>query len=75
VDMQEYDYSLDMWSLGCMFAGMVSFHGQSQGCCEICCCVRMTWPCAASLMGMSEMLLKTCAESCDTGTRRCTHGL
>lgn len=23
VDMQEYDYSLDMWSLGCMFAGMV----------------------------------------------------
>lgn len=24
VDFQEYDYSLDMWSLGCMFAGMVS---------------------------------------------------
>lgn len=24
VDMQEYDYSLDMWSLGCMFASMVS---------------------------------------------------
>lgn len=23
VDLQEYDYSLDMWSLGCMFAGMV----------------------------------------------------
>ena len=23
VDMQDYDYSLDMWSLGCMFAGMV----------------------------------------------------
>ncbi|KAH7567510.1 hypothetical protein JRO89_XS07G0084200 [Xanthoceras sorbifolium] len=24
VDLQDYDYSLDMWSLGCMFAGMVS---------------------------------------------------
>nr|VDD29209.1 unnamed protein product [Brassica oleracea] len=23
VDLQNYDYSLDMWSLGCMFAGMV----------------------------------------------------
>ncbi len=23
VDFQEYDYSLDMWSLGCMFASMV----------------------------------------------------
>lgn len=23
VDLQDYDYSLDMWSLGCMFAGMV----------------------------------------------------
>jgi len=22
-DLREYDYSLDMWSLGCMFAGMV----------------------------------------------------
>ena len=25
VDFQEYDYSLDMWSLGCMFASMVGF--------------------------------------------------
>ena len=25
VDMQDYDYSLDLWSLGCMFAGMVVF--------------------------------------------------
>lgn len=24
VDNQLYDYSLDMWSLGCMFAGMVN---------------------------------------------------
>jgi len=23
VDLQEYDYALDMWSLGCMFAGMI----------------------------------------------------
>lgn len=33
VDFQEYDYSLDMWSLGCMFAGMIFvketfFHGR-----------------------------------------------
>eukprot|EP00123_Amoebidium_parasiticum_P016033 comp23254_c0_seq1/m.37999 comp23254_c0_seq1/g.37999 ORF comp23254_c0_seq1/g.37999 comp23254_c0_seq1/m.37999 type:complete len:334 (-) comp23254_c0_seq1:739-1740(-) len=32
VDLQEYDYSLDMWSLGCMFASMIFkkdpfFHG------------------------------------------------
>ena len=32
VDFQEYDYSLDMWSLGCMLAGMIFrkepfFHG------------------------------------------------
>lgn len=32
VDMQDYDYSLDLWSLGCMFAGMIFrkepfFHG------------------------------------------------
>lgn len=25
MDLQDYDYSLDMWSLGCMFAGMVLF--------------------------------------------------
>lgn len=25
VDFQEYDYSLDMWSYGCMFASMASF--------------------------------------------------
>ncbi len=24
VDLQDYDYSLDMWSLGCMLAGIVS---------------------------------------------------
>ena len=27
VDLQDYDYSLDMWSLGCMFAGMVESAG------------------------------------------------
>ncbi|RYH07896.1 hypothetical protein EON65_41345 [archaeon] len=32
VNFQQYDYSLDMWSLGCMFAGMIFkkepfFHG------------------------------------------------
>lgn len=27
VDFQEYDYSLDMWSYGCMFASMVSDGG------------------------------------------------
>jgi len=34
VDFQEYDYSLDMWSYGCMFASMIFrkepfFHGQN----------------------------------------------
>ena len=33
VDFRMYDYSLDMWSLGCMFAGMIFrkepfFHGR-----------------------------------------------
>lgn len=33
VDLQDYDYSLDIWSLGCMFAGMIFqrepfFHGR-----------------------------------------------
>jgi len=33
VDMRDYDYSLDMWSLGCIFAGMIFvihpfFHGR-----------------------------------------------
>jgi casein kinase II subunit alpha len=33
VDMQDYDYSLDMWSLGCLYAGLVFqrepfFHGR-----------------------------------------------
>jgi len=27
VDLQDYDYSLDLWSLGCMFAGMI-FHNE-----------------------------------------------
>lgn len=32
VDLEDYDYSLDMWSLGCMFAGIITrrepfFHG------------------------------------------------
>ena len=37
VDFQEYDYSLDMWSYGCMFASMVSLtfcpirHRKSKG--------------------------------------------
>jgi casein kinase II subunit alpha len=25
VDLQDYDYSLDLWSLGCMFAGTDAF--------------------------------------------------
>jgi len=34
VDMQDYDYGLDMWSLGCLFAGLIFrkdpfFHGQN----------------------------------------------
>ena len=29
VDLQDYDYSLDLWSLGCMFAGMVGVPARS----------------------------------------------
>ena len=29
VDFQEYDYSLDMWSYGCMFASMVGSYNLS----------------------------------------------
>ena len=32
VDLQDYDYSLDMWSLGCMLAGMVSKRAVSLPC-------------------------------------------
>jgi len=40
VDFQEYDYSLDMWSFGCMFASMVSlnatfFQRRHIYCCKI----------------------------------------
>ncbi|PRQ39253.1 putative non-specific serine/threonine protein kinase [Rosa chinensis] len=27
VDLQDYDYSLDLWSLSCMFPGMPFFYG------------------------------------------------
>lgn len=43
VDLQDYDYSLDMWSLGCMFAGMVcilslaEFLSSTMSQCSICC--------------------------------------
>lgn len=30
VDFQQYDYSLDMWSLGCVVAGMVRAQGRSE---------------------------------------------
>jgi casein kinase II subunit alpha len=28
VDFQEYDYALDMWSLGCMFASLVGMRNK-----------------------------------------------
>ncbi len=31
VDLQDYDYSLDLWSLGCMLAGARSITGLGQG--------------------------------------------
>ncbi len=42
VDLQDYDYSLDLWSLGCMFAGVPcwcnTFVGQ-----EGAACMRACW--------------------------------
>lgn len=37
VDLQDYDYSLDLWSLGCMFAGMVSIFPRILFCLVILC--------------------------------------
>jgi serine/threonine protein kinase len=37
VDFQEYDYSLDMWSLGCMFASMVRIDGSVPFRADSCC--------------------------------------
>ena len=31
VEFQSYDYSLDLWSFGCMFASMVSFFMNGHG--------------------------------------------
>ena len=31
VDLQDYDYSLDLWSLGCMLAGARPVPGSGQG--------------------------------------------
>lgn len=41
VDYQEYDYSLDMWSFGCMLASMVSMKwGQKKSRFDLdCCCL------------------------------------
>lgn len=32
VDLQDYDYSLDLWSLGCMFAGAPKRKGEQFQC-------------------------------------------
>ena len=40
VDLQDYDYSLDMWSLGCMFAGMVGPTARPLLLCMQCCTVQ-----------------------------------
>ena len=42
VDFQEYDYSLDMWSLGCMYASMVScLHRQGVPLWLTACCMQI----------------------------------
>ena len=38
VDLQDYDYSLDLWSLGCMFAGMMRSLERQQ------CLTKPDWP-------------------------------
>lgn len=36
VDLQDYDYSLDMWSLGCMLAGIVRSCTWEEWLCVLC---------------------------------------
>src|SRR5271154_3567548 len=54
VDYQTYDYSLDMWSLGCMLASMIFrkepfFHGHDnydqvlRNTCDACITMRYSW--------------------------------
>ncbi|CAI0430406.1 unnamed protein product [Linum tenue] len=44
VDLQDYDYSLDMWSLGCMFAGMVRNYTLSRPSCLLIYCPLCCFP-------------------------------
>lgn len=39
INLRDYDYSLDMWSLGCMFAGMIF----RKVVLEPCLCVAVDW--------------------------------
>ena len=36
VDLQDYDYSLDLWSLGCMFAGVPKSCTLARTLCKAC---------------------------------------
>ncbi|CAL5372776.1 unnamed protein product [Camellia sinensis] len=52
VDLQDYDYSLDLWSLGCMFAGMLWWGGSKFD----------TMPCYVKVSVQYVMLIvKACA--------------
>jgi len=39
VNLRDYDYSLDIWSFGCMFAGMVRCASPLAACTHACCFV------------------------------------
>ena len=60
VDLQDYDYSLDMWSLGCMFAGMVRIIAIGYNLLVIC-------DIPLALFNMKSNFESTCTKSCNSG--------
>lgn len=60
VDLQDYDYSLDMWSLGCMFAGMVRIIAIGYNLLVIC-------DMLLALFDMKSNFESTCTKSCNSG--------
>lgn len=53
VDLQDYDYALDMWSLGCMFAGVSLLLRTSSATAEL-------TVCGSAVPGVNGQLSRSC---------------
>ena len=71
VDLQDYDYSLDLWSLGCMVAGE---QAQAQACVCVCVCVCVCF--AVYCVRARRLVCVFCCVLCEgAAARRCfIHG-